>query len=276
VAAASLENRSRRHLCAIARSDAARADIAADWIAQGLRLGEQVVWVEPVDGTVREWLRSAGVDWSAAEASGGFQTVTPEEVLLLTTADDIPVRIAAVAEMARAAEAAGYKGLRLGWEVAEVLHVVPDVPTQLAFEAAWELLTLTEQLSLMCVYDPRLDGAHVARGIALHPRELSDGLVRATALDGTVHLAGEMDLSNGTQVRAFLDAATPDNEDDILVDSSGCTFMDVAGASALLAFARDRAPRRVRVTAAPSSLRRILELTGSAHELDLVSPAPGR
>lgn len=271
MATASLEGRSRRHLCAIARSDTARSEIAARWIAQGLRLGEQVIWVEPPGGSVRDWLDRRGVDWQSAEVTGRFRTAAPEEVLQLTTADDIPVRIAAVREMAREAEVAGYAGLRLGGEVAEVLSVMPDVPTQLEFEAAWELLTLTEQLSLMCLYDPRLDGLHQAEAIALHPRELSDGLVSATVFDGTVHLAGELDLSNGIQVRTFLDAATRTGSGDILVDSSECTFMDVAGTAALLGFARDRAPRRVRVTAAPPSLRRILELTGSAHELDLVA-----
>lgn len=274
MAATSLENRSRRHLCAIARSDAARADIAARWIAQGLRLDEQVVWVEPPDGPVRQWLGRRGVDWAAAEARGQLQVVVPEAVLRIDSAADIPARIAEVADLARQAVADGYTGLRVGGEAAEALKAMPDVATQLRFEAAWEQLTLDEQLSLMCVYDERLDGLHQAEAIALHPRELSDGLVSATAFDGSVHLAGEMDLSNGMQVRTFLDAATPvdgENDGDILIDAGECTFMDVAGTAALLSFARARAPRRVRVTAPPPSLCRILELTGSAHELDLVT-----
>jgi len=272
VATAFLESRSRRHLCAIARSDAARADIAARWIAQGLRLGEQVVWVEPPGGPVRDWLDRRGVDWETAEASDRLRIVPPKAVLRIDSAADIPGRIAEVAAQARQAVADGHNGLRLGGETAEALTAMPDVATQLRFEAAWEQLTLDEQLSLMCVYDARLDGLHHAEAIALHPRELSDGLVSATAHDGVVHLSGELDLSNGMQVRAFLDAATPEAGDgDILLDGAECTFMDVAGTAALLSFARDRAPRRVRITAPPPSLRRILELTGSAHELDLVA-----
>ena len=272
MAATFLESRSRRHLCAIARSDAARADLATRWITQGLRLGEQVVWVEPPDGPVRQWLDRRGIAWEAAEARGQLQVVVPEAVLRIESAADIPARIAEVAGLARQAVADGHTGLRLGGETAEALKAMPDVATQLRFEAAWEQLTLDEQLSLMCVYDDRLDGLHQTEAIALHPRELSDGLVSVTALDGTVHLAGEMDLSNGIQVRTFLDAAAPGAGDgDIHVDAGECTFMDVAGTAALLAFARDRAPRRVRVTAPPQSLRRILELTGSARELDLVA-----
>jgi anti-anti-sigma factor len=264
------ERRSRRHVCAIARSDAARAEIATAWIAEGLGTGEQVVWVEPEGGSVREWLHTQGVDWADAEASGRFGTAAPEDVLRIATAADIPARIAAVAAMTREAVASGYAGLRLGGEVAEVLSVMPDVATQLEFEAAWDQLTRTEQLSLMCVYDPRLAVGHSDEAIARHPRELSDGLVRAAAVDGVVHLAGELDLSNGRDVRRFLDVATHDaTVGDVRLDSRDCTFMDVAGASALLSFARARAPQRVRVLAAPPSLSRILTLTGAAHELDL-------
>lgn len=269
--AARTPRRSRRHVCAIARTDAARADLAVAWITEGLLRDEQVVWVEPDGGPLRGWLEHRAVDWRALEATGQLQTARPADVVRISSLADISARIDEATAKIRNALADGYSGLRMGGEVAEVLAVMPDVATQLRAEQAWEQLTLTDELSLMCVFDERLTDQHQAAGIAVHPREMTDGLVAAAVGGNAVHLSGELDVSNGSAVRAFLDVAAPYGGD-VSLDSSGCSFIDVAGANALLSFARSRSPQRVRVTGAPPSLLRILEVTGGA-ELDLVPAA---
>ncbi|HWH33306.1 MAG TPA: MEDS domain-containing protein [Egibacteraceae bacterium] len=261
---------SSRHVCAVTRTDAARARITAGWIREGLELGERVVWVEPPGGPVLGWLDAGGFDWRGPLASGALRLAPPEDVLLLDSPADIPARLADARALTAQALRDGHSGLRVGADTAVALTVMAGVDAQLRFEAAWEELTRVERLSLLCLYDPAVHGEHLDRGIALHPREFTDGLAVAAAAAGTVEIGGDLDLSNAAMVGAFLRAADLDaGPGDRTLDLRACAFVDIAGADRLVAFARAAAPRRVRVLGPPPTLRRILELTGGG-ELELV------
>lgn len=267
--AAPLGGASHRHQCAVAHGEQGRARLAADWVREGLALGERIVWIQPEDGALLGWLDTHGVDWREPLEAGALRMAPPEAVVRLDSADDVPLRVANAVELAHQAVADGYTGLRMGVETALALTVMPDVPTQMAFEAAWEQATLTEPLSLQCMYDPAVYGAQLSDGIRLHPREFTDGLAAASADGPTVALRGEVDLSNAAMIRDFLDAAVIGVEAP-RIDLVDCRFVDLAGASELVAHARACAPRRVRVLNPPHSLRRALEVTHRAHELELV------
>lgn len=260
------------HVCAVAHGDQGRARLAANWAGEGLAAGERVVWIEPSGGALFNWLDAQGVAWHEALDAGALRIVDPRDIVQLTSADDVPLRIEGAAALARQAVADGYTGLRVGVETAVALDVMPDVDTQLVLEAAWEQATLTEPLSLLCLYDPTVYGPQLFDAIRLHPRAFADDLAQVSASADSTAAAGEVDLSNAAMVRAFLEAGPTEGASTL--DLSACRFVDLTGASELVAFARSRAPHRLRVLHPPHSLTRVLQLTDRAHEVDLVEAAP--
>lgn len=86
--------------------------------------------------------------------------------------------------------------------------------------------------------------------------------VRAQAR--VVSISGDFDITSSEEARRVLDGAVADREHPLVVDLSGCAFIDSAGLSTLLAAARPRADEAsVAVVAAPDSeLQRMLDLTG--------------
>lgn len=245
--------------------------MAAEWVREGLALGEQVLWLDDDADLLPQRLDLHGVDWRAPLRDGRLRVLHPREVVALDGLADVPLRIEAASQMARQSVEGGYAGLRVGVETAVALRVMPDAATQLRLEAAWEQATRVETLSLLCVYDPDVYGDLLVDAVDLHPREYADDEAAARVVDDAVTITGELDLCNSDTVGRFLDlAAARAAGDDVLIDLAACDFVDVAATMRLLRLARDVAPRRVRVLAAPPTLRRVLDLLGHTHELDLV------
>jgi anti-sigma B factor antagonist len=88
--------------------------------------------------------------------------------------------------------------------------------------------------------------------------------VRSEALSAgveAVYVTGELDLATAPRLDEALAALTADV---IVVDLSGCTFLDSAGIRALVGTARmlDEADRGLRVVAGDTGILRLLEITG--------------
>ena len=75
-----------------------------------------------------------------------------------------------------------------------------------------------------------------------------------------VHVSGDLDLATAP----LLEDALADVAGDMLViDLSGCTFLDSAGIRTLVAAARDRSgTSRLRIVTADPGIVRLLEITG--------------
>ena len=97
--------------------------------------------------------------------------------------------------------------------------------------------------------------------------------------DGRVHaLQGELCLSTVDRLREPLFAAVDDSEGSLVVDLTECTFVDSSGLE-LLALASWRLaatdPRRELIVVSPrSAVRRILDLTGMDHIVNVRDTRP--
>jgi anti-anti-sigma factor len=75
-----------------------------------------------------------------------------------------------------------------------------------------------------------------------------------------VRVSGELDLATTPLLEETLADASGDR---LVIDLSGCTFLDSAGIRTLVATARDRSgARRLRVVTADPGIVRLLEITG--------------
>jgi anti-sigma B factor antagonist len=87
--------------------------------------------------------------------------------------------------------------------------------------------------------------------------------VRSETLPGgthVVHVSGELDLATAPRLEEALAAATGEQ---LVIDLSGCTFLDSAGIRTLVAAARDRAGASpLRIVSADPGIVRLLEITG--------------
>jgi len=79
-----------------------------------------------------------------------------------------------------------------------------------------------------------------------------------------VSIRGEFDIAHAEHAKRVLEDAAADRAYALVVDLTGCAFIDSAGLSTILAVARQRADEAsVAVAAVPDSeLRRMLDLTG--------------
>ena len=76
-----------------------------------------------------------------------------------------------------------------------------------------------------------------------------------------ISLPAEIDIANSTDVWAMLTAASAATTDDLVIDASALTFVDVSGARAIVQVANASAPNQfVRVTQAPGCLIRVLTI----------------
>ena len=75
-----------------------------------------------------------------------------------------------------------------------------------------------------------------------------------------VHVSGELDLATAP----LLEEALADvSGEKLVIDLSGCTFLDSAGIRTLVAATRDRSgARRLRIVTADPGIVRLLEITG--------------
>jgi anti-anti-sigma regulatory factor len=76
-----------------------------------------------------------------------------------------------------------------------------------------------------------------------------------------IRLPAEIDIANSADVGALLTAASLATSDDLVIDASALTFVDVSGARAIVQVANaSRSNQFVRVTQAPDCLIRVLTI----------------
>jgi anti-anti-sigma factor len=87
--------------------------------------------------------------------------------------------------------------------------------------------------------------------------------VRSETMPGgahVVHVSGELDLATAPLLEEALGGAAPEQ---LVIDLSGCTFLDSAGIRTLVGAARDRGgASRLRIVTADPGIVRLLEITG--------------
>ncbi|HWB65519.1 MAG TPA: MEDS domain-containing protein [Mycobacteriales bacterium] len=143
------------HACWSYSSDAERAAIAVQWLADGMRIGQRGLYVgeAPVDVLIDEL--AALPDVAAALASGALVVQSSTDLYDLSKPVDSPHQLAIYDAGVRAAVAAGYRGVRVA---ADVTPLVLD-PSRHESHVRWEQYAdryITEHpMAPMCMYDSR-------------------------------------------------------------------------------------------------------------------------
>jgi MEDS: MEthanogen/methylotroph, DcmR Sensory domain len=232
------------HACWTYADDAELVRAAAEYLADGARLGQRLVYVAPhpdVEAIARREpiLREhavEGLPLSAFYEPG--QPSDPDRLLAIYTAatDD--------------ALAAGFTGLRV---VAEVTELAADPSCQCRWESVADRMMAERPLSALCCYDRRRLPRDVVRDLcAVHPVVNDPVPFRIYAAGGGLRLDGEVDFFASDALRRVLPLTT--HGDDTL-DLSGAAFIDHHGARVLL-------ESGVALAGIPHSMRRACDLMG--------------
>lgn len=234
-------------------SEDERIAVLASFVRAGLDAGDKVVCAENADRlpALLPRLVRRGIDATAAVRSGRFAVLSTEEVFEPATQQSV----------VSGALAGGYRALR----------VVTDGTSGAAGlrggehrrgEAAMERLTRTLPVSVLCQYARRALLAHALRTIvAMHPDGVQDALLSAEAATTALRIAGEVDRENVDVFAAVLDAASAAApSENVHLDLAGLSFIDVAGARALVRTAQSLGERALVLNGAPPVLRRVLEI----------------
>ena len=165
------------HLCLIYDSEEERRQIAAEYMAAGLRQGEQVRYFTDVSTPeeIRSWLRGMGVDVPENEA---FGIARAENAYCPEGRFEPKKMIAGSAQRYETAKNAGYSGVRFCGEMSWALKGIHGSDRFLEYEALLNTVTATFPHSGMCQYDARLfDGATLFKVLQLHPYMIANGQI---------------------------------------------------------------------------------------------------
>jgi hypothetical protein len=243
------------HACWLYDDDAELRRVAAQYLADGVTLGQRLLYV---GGGEVEKLRAdlallGGAD--RLEASGRLQVASLEAIYDIDAIADIQERLATYAAATEGAVADGFTGLRV---LAEVTALAAN-PAGWDAHAAWEWVAdgymAREPMSALCCYDRRVLPEEIARMLAcVHPAGNADDPYVPFRLfgraDGFV-LEGEVDCFSAGLLRRAL-AAAPEG---VELDLAGVRFMDHHAVTAL-------SEASVRVRSTPPLVQRICGILG--------------
>jgi anti-anti-sigma regulatory factor len=260
------------------------------YVAEGVALGEKVVYVAPGADAERfrhELRRADGdaghdLDVEGLLAGGQLAVEPAEGHYTAGRGFDPDSAIANWRDLVDQALGEGWPGLRVAGEVAWLFAQAGARERWAAYELRFDLLTAGMPLTGMCCYDlrePRLSTAELAH--AVHPLWLgelpsswdtSDGEARVRlhgTVDGGLSISGELDHASADEVGAIL-AGALDDLGEPLLDVSSLRFVDVAAMRAIFRAGEQLARRhgRVQVRGASSLFRRVWELL----RFDLLDP----
>jgi ABC-type transporter Mla MlaB component len=236
--------RPARHEGLLAASAGHRRAAMSTWARAALDRNEKLLTLcAPVDMDI------------ASRAGSGLTALTPDD--LRTT---LPPP-----ELLRRALSDGDHGLGILIR-ADAVIAATSRETHEEIETTLASLSRDHQVSVLCVYDRNgdRDGAgidHLDLAVARHPEGLEEQRLALRRSAHTLHVDGEIEMSNldvfAAAVRALTDTASPI----VRIDLGGVTFLAAAAVRALI---RDTAPYRhrgadVEIDATPH-ITRILQL----------------
>jgi hypothetical protein len=255
------------HVCWPYDNDADMRRALCDFLADGVRLRQRVVYVGSGSvETLREDLEELPQRDGLVEM-GMLQILFLDDLYELGQPTDPEAQLATYAAATDRAVADGYTGLRVG---AAVTALVED-PAAWAEHTRWESLAdrymAHHPLAALCCYDTRVLPERIVSDLAsVHPavhRCHSASSFRVFAREDRLALEGEIDYFSVDSLRRALAAAAPADEDAVL-DLSGLAFTDHHGVLALA----DETPERLSLRNIPPGVSRVAEL------LDVALPSP--
>ncbi len=145
------------HLCIIYRNDEEHRAILSEYMSQGLRLGQRMVYI--VDArtarTLRGYLRGAEVDVPAAEERGQLVFLTRDDAYMRGGEFDPQGMIRLLREETQRALDEGYEGLRVTGEMTWALRGLPGSERLMEYEALLNEFFPGSKATALCQYDAR-------------------------------------------------------------------------------------------------------------------------
>lgn len=257
------------HLCWIYDGHGSFLNEAVQFLAEGVRLGQQIAYVGDHSlEQLRAHLAGLG-DVDALVASGQFSVLSIAAVYEPVRDADAVAQAEVYATAVANAMANGFDGLRVAADATSLVRSRNGLDEFARYEHVVDRLMADGlRFSAMCGYDGSVLDASAAHELAsIHP--LTGGTDPTFAMfaldDDVVAAVGEIDAMNadtfGTTVRRILAAH---NGDAVTVDGSGLAFIDHNGLRALDGAAA-AAGVRVRLVGAPSVAMRLSTIVPLAH-----------
>jgi len=168
------------HMCLIFDEEEYRRKIVSEFLAAGLKQGEQVRYFTDVNTAedVLSWFSDIGVE---------IPQVGPDEPLVMFSAEKAycpngrfdPLEVIELMKARYAkAEQLGYSGTRGCGEMSWALKGIPGSDRLIEFEALINVASETNQFFGICQYDARLfDGATLLKVLEVHPYMIARGQI---------------------------------------------------------------------------------------------------
>ena len=235
------------HVCAIPLSEEQLFEVSADFVADGLDRGEQVLYFD--DGTADGVLGRLADDRVpvADPLHTGQLAIVPAEATRQLFHTPIPEARAMMVDHIGRSVDAGYAGFRL---TGQMSYGALRLGTSSFAEYDAELDGLVREFGItaLCLYDRRrYSDEQVEQMRGVHRKELSvptaydDGLLRVIRTGPTsARLAGEVDHSNRPAIARLLESTLDDAlrshsaSTDIELNLASLRFIDVASAVSLV------------------------------------------
>ncbi len=281
------------HACAAFDSDQQLAEIASDFVADGLVRQEKVCFLDD-EGAAEAMLRRLGEDLGDVPSylASGQLAIVPQEATRATFEGPADEMHAVISESVGAALSQGFAGYRMTGQLSWAAQAGAGAGASLAdYDHALDRIWADYPVSVLCPYDTRrfppgeieqLRGLHRVELVA--PAVFDDGLLRITQTGRFgLRLAGEVDHSNRSTVRGVVDSVlesavrSSERSDEIRLNVTSLRFLDVAAAAQLVqaAEAFPMSHRLVLVGVRPM-LQRLLDRCGAAFAPQLVILNIGR
>ncbi|MEU3510996.1 MEDS domain-containing protein, partial [Streptomyces longwoodensis] len=146
------------HVCLAFADDAGQRHFLSQYLADGLRQGERVLYFgdRNAPDEVLGWLPAVGVDPGPLIARGQLAVTTADDSYLASGAFDPDAMVAVLREEVAASLAAGWTGFRVSGEMGWALRGVPGADRLAEYETKVNAVFAEGRSSAVCQYDARL------------------------------------------------------------------------------------------------------------------------
>ncbi|MEU7096884.1 MEDS domain-containing protein [Streptomyces longwoodensis] len=263
------------HVCLAFADDAEQRHVLSQYLADGLRQGERVLYFADRNAPdeVLGWLAAVGIDPGPLISRGQLAVTTADDSYLASGTFDPDAMVAVLRQEVDASLAAGYTGFRVSGEMGWALREVPGADRLAEYETKVNAVFAEGRSSAVCQYDARLFGPDELHGFdRCHPsaaelRSLyQDARLRLVPAFRSGHHAlrviGTVDHQGTATLAAALETLLG-RPGDLYVDMGELEFIDLAGVRAL-AHAADRmaAGRRLHVVNLAPLMAQVVRLVG--------------
>ena len=171
--------RQGEHICSLYETEEEQLSVAADYLADGLRAGERVLYVAESREAIerfRRALKAVGIDAAARAQRGALVEATHAEAHLASGSFDCERMLALLNEALESAQNDGFTGLRTCGDMSWLLQDAPGAEQVVEYEAHLNRFFHGVRGAGMCQYDRRRLPEHfIDHALSTHPAVIVDG-----------------------------------------------------------------------------------------------------